>query len=143
MSMEYELINPSDPYTFVADDLEIAALVVFSLGTAYGAEPKDGGEKVPIFLFGGALDWYVESFGRTPDDGMKARKSALSSAFSSFMLGRFEDRRRYEAALSAITEPEKKERFIEEWQDGHSSLNNIGKTAHSLAKLLEEREENG
>lgn len=43
--MEYELINPSDPYTFMADDLEIAALVVFTFGTAYGAKPKDGGEQ--------------------------------------------------------------------------------------------------
>ena len=41
--MEYELINPSDPYTFIADDLETAALVVFIFGTAYGAEPKDEG----------------------------------------------------------------------------------------------------
>lgn len=49
----------------------------------------------------------------------------------------FEDRRRYNAALEAITDPKKKEKFIEEWQDGHSSLNDIGTYAHQLAKKLE------
>ena len=61
--MEYELINPSDPYTFIAADYETAVLAVFCLGPAYGARPKDGGEDVPIFLFGGAVKWYAEKFG--------------------------------------------------------------------------------
>ena len=46
--MEYELINPSDPYTFIADDLETAALVFLVFSTGYGAKPKDEGEEVPI-----------------------------------------------------------------------------------------------
>lgn len=136
--MEYKLINPSDPYTFIADNLEVAAIVVFILGVAYGAKPKDGGERVPIFLFGGALDWYKEKFGRTPDEGLQARKKDVADALASFMLGSFEDRRRYEAALSAITDPGKKEEFITVWQDGHSSMNNIGGIAHDLAKALRE-----
>lgn len=136
--MEYKLINPSDPYTFIADDLEVATIVVLTFGVAYGAEPKDNTEAVPIFLFRSALDWYKEKFGRTPDEGIKARKSAVADALASFMLGSFEDRRRYEAALSAITDLDKKEKFIAVWQDGHSSLNNIGGRAHALAKMLKE-----
>lgn len=31
--MQYELINPSDPYTFVVDNKEVAALTVFALST--------------------------------------------------------------------------------------------------------------
>lgn len=141
--MEYELINPSDPYTFVAEDLEIAALVVFTFGTAYGAKPKDGGEDVPIFLWetGGAVKWYEGKFGRTPDEGMEAKKAALADALASMMFGGFEDRRRYEAALAAITDPEKKEEFITSWQDGISSLNDIGSRAHTLAKILKNTEE--
>lgn len=134
--MEYELKNPSDPYTFLAEDLEVAALTVFSISTLYGAEAKEGGESVPIFLFGGAKEWYLERFGRTLDDGRKAKREELVSALSSMMYGGFEDRRRYEAALSAITDPEKKEEFITEWQDGHSSLNDIGTYCHELAKRL-------
>lgn len=134
--MEYELINPSDPYTFIATDLEVAALVVFSISTLYGAEPKEGDGDVPVFIFGGAAEWYQETFERTPDDGMEARKIEVSEALASFMYGHFEDRRRYEAALQAITNQEKKEEFIAAWQDGRSSLNDIGTYAHMLAKKL-------
>lgn len=50
--MEYELINPSDPYTFIAEDFETAALVVLVLSPAYGAVSKDGSQEVPVFIFG-------------------------------------------------------------------------------------------
>lgn len=140
---EYELINPSDPYTFMADDFETAALVVFTFGTAYGAKPKDGGEDVPIFIFGGAKEWYKEQFGRTPDDGLEAKKDSVAKALDTMMLGHFEDRRRYEAALAAITEPDKRREFIDVWQDGCSSLNNIGGRAHKLAQALRGGKEKG
>ena len=135
-TMEYELINPSDKYTFIAEDFETAVLAVFLLGTAYGAEPRDGGEEVPIFLFGGAKEWYAERFGRAPDDGLDEKKRTVADALLSFMLGDFEDRRRYELALAAIDDPEKKDRFVDEWQDGRSSLNNIGSIAHKLGRVL-------
>ena len=134
--MEYELKNPSDPYTFMAADLEVAALVVFSISTLYGAESKEGDGDVPIFIFGGAAEWYQESFGRTPDDGLMARKQEVAESLNSFMYGHFEDRRRYEAALRAITDQDKKEEFMAAWQDGRSSLNDIGTYAHMLAKKL-------
>lgn len=134
--MEYELKNPSDPYTFLAADFEVATLTVFSISTLYGADAKEGGESVPIFIFGGAKEWYIEQFGRTPDEGLKAKKEELAAALGSMMYGGFEDRRRYEAALTAITDPEKREKFISEWQDGHSSLNDIGTYCHELAKRL-------
>ena len=130
----------SDPYTFLAADFEVATLTVFSISTLYGAEAKEGGESVPIFLFGGAREWYIEQFGRTPDEGKEAKKEELATALSSMMYGGFEDRRRYEAALTAITDPEKREKFITEWQDGHSSLNDIGTYCHELAKRLRGQE---
>ena len=64
--MQYELINPSDPYTFVADNKEIAALTVFALSTMYGAKSEDGSEEIPLLFLGGSKDWYRESFGKTP-----------------------------------------------------------------------------
>lgn len=139
--MEYELINPSDPYTFIAADYETAVLTVFCLGPTYGARPKDNGEDVPIFLFGGAAEWYTEKFGRSPDDGLDEKGQAVADALASMMYGHFEDRRRYELALSAIDDPEKKARFINDWQDGHSSLNDIGGAAHRLAEHIRKPEE--
>jgi len=141
--MEYNFVNPSDPYTFIAEDFETAALVVRLLGLAYGAEPKDGnGESVPIFLFGGEKDadeWYMAQFHHTPKEGLNEKRVPIADALLSFMLGSFEDRRRYEAALAAITDPEKREEFIHAWQDGCSSLNNIGKRAHMLGRIFKER----
>ena len=75
--MQYELINPSDPYTFLADNKEIAALTVFCLSTQYGAQSQDETVEIPIFLFGGAKEWYQNEFGRTPDDGLEIKKRML------------------------------------------------------------------
>lgn len=134
--MEYNLANPSDPYTFVADDLETAALVVFSISTLYGAEAKEGGDTVPVFIFGGSEEWYKEQFGRNFADGLKTKRKQVVEALRSMMLGHFDDRRRYEAALAAITESDKREKFIAEWQDGCSSMNDIGTYCHKLAEKL-------
>ncbi len=136
--MEYELINPSDPYTFIAADKEVAALVIGNLSLAFGAETKDRAEEdgVPIFIFGGFEEWYQEEFGRTPAEGLAAKKNELGEALVSFMLGRFEDRERYNAALEAIDSPEKAEVFKRKWQDGRTSLNNIGDVAHSIGNKL-------
>lgn len=139
--MEYELINPSDPYTFIADDLETAALVVFALSPAYGAKNKDGEVAVPVFVFGGADEWYSEQFGRNTVDGFNAKKKQLAAALNSMLLGGFEDRRRYEAALAAITDPYKKAEFIAKWQDGRSSLNDIGTRCHRLAERMKSDEQ--
>ena len=136
--IEYELINPSDPYTFLAKTKESAALAVFLLGTMYGASPKadDEEKRIPVFLFGGAEEWYQEEFGRSTEEGLEKEKKNVADALLSFMYGHFEDRRRYEAALKAITDEEKKQEFMKEWQDGRSSLNNIGGYAHQLGEKL-------
>ena len=135
---EYELINPSDPYTFLAPDKEVAALVIGNLSLAFGAETKDEkeDERVPIFLFGGFDQWYQEEFGRTPTEGLVARKKEVGEALVSFMLGHFQDRERYNAALEAIDDPAKAEAFKDKWQDGRTSLNDIGGVAHSIGKRI-------
>lgn len=136
--MEYKLHNPSDPYTFIAVDQEVAALVVGLLSPAFGADIHDESEenRVPIFIFGGYNEWYQEKFGRTPAEGLNARKEDVGKAMQSFMLGGFSDRARYNAALEAIDNPIKRNDFIANWQDGRSSLNNIGGVAHEIGKVL-------
>ncbi len=75
-------------------------------------------------------------FGRSTEAGLKAEKQNVADALLSFMYGSFEDRRRYEAALNAITDEEKKKVFMEEWQDGRTSMKNIGEYAHQLGEKL-------
>lgn len=138
--MEYKLINPSDPYTFVAKDFETAALTVLVLGKGgYGAEPKYGSEKVPTFLFGGCEEWFVKTFGRTLDEAFSARSKDITEALETFAFGSFNDRRRYEAALAAITDAEKKEKFIADWNDQRSSLCDIGGIAHRISQIINEQ----
>jgi len=133
----YSFVNPSDPYTFVAEDYETAALTVLVFGTAYGATPKDdSGERVPVLLFDNADMWYKDTFGRTIEEGFEAKRDLVTDALLSFVLGDFTDRHRYESALNAITEPEKREQFKREWQASLSSMNNIGGHAHELGQRL-------
>jgi len=151
--MQYEISNPSDPYTFEADSHEVAALVIFLLGPAYGATPENDDDKlrVPIFLFGGASEWYQETFSREAHDAMEALEIEVADALDSVMLGHFEDRRRYNLALASIDDPEKRRAFIDAWQSGatsmHSSIlsngrdyaiNGIGGYCHNLAQSIRE-----
>lgn len=137
--MEFELINPSDPYTFIAKNREVAAITVFVLGTMYGAqlkEDEDGKNEVPVFILGGAEEWYEEQFGHSVDEGIEKYRLDVAEALESFMLGNFEDRERYETALSFIDNSEKKDEFKKKWQDSCSSLNDIGTRAHDIAKEI-------
>ncbi len=59
-----------------------------------------------------------------------------TQSFPFHMLGGFEDRARYNAALEAIDDPAKRDAFMAKWQDGRSSLNNIGGAAHEIGKAL-------
>ncbi|MBE4080524.1 hypothetical protein ACJO2A_19710 [Vibrio parahaemolyticus] len=43
----FELITPSDPYTFYAPNLEVAAVVAYSLSSHYGAVSVDNPEERP------------------------------------------------------------------------------------------------
>lgn len=134
--MQYELINPSDPYTFLAENKEVAALTVLCLSTMYGAKSQGGNEEIPVFILGGSEEWYKNEFQRTPDEGLQAEKVNVAKSLQSFLYGDFEDRRRYEAALNAITEEDKKEQFMREWQDSRSSINDIGTYAHELGRKM-------
>lgn len=134
--LEFELINPSDPYTFFAQNEEVASLIVLCLNTMYGAKSKDETIEIPIFMFGGSEEWYFEKFNRTPDEGLEIHKKAVKEGLDSFMYGSFKDRERYELALSLIDDEDKKEEFKEKWNDARSSFNDIGTYAHKLAKKI-------
>ena len=70
------------------------------------------------------------------------KKPAVIRALRSFILGNERDRKRYEAAMACITESEKRESFAREWQDGRTSMNNIGLRAGKMAEALEKQREN-
>ena len=115
--MRFDLVNPSDPYTFEADDHEIAAVAVCLLGNGkYMADAlgddADKDNHVPAFLFGGHDEWFVSRFGAsyesTAERVLKTRCDALARALESVTLGREE----------------------------RSSMNNIAGAAQRLAKAV-------
>ena len=114
--LSFEIINPSDPYTFTAPSLEIAALVTIFLGHGqYSAKsldtpPNDG---VPFLMFGGSDTWFQDHCGCTLQESAdRADKLALADAFDS-------------VAIPGGGE--------------HTSMNNIGKRAKDYAAALREQ----
>lgn len=108
-TLQFELVNPSDPYTFTAPNLETAALAVVLLGRGrYGAKSLDGGKDVPIFLLGGHDEWFTENFGRTVQESLDhIAHEAIAACLDTLAI------------------------------DGErSSLNNIGEGAKLLAEAL-------
>ena len=110
--MEYEIINPSDPYRMTAAGLDIAAVAVCLLGDgAYAAKPRGIGIEVPC-LFTGPDPWFIEKFGM---DYATTLQAVLEHQNAELAL-----------ALESVT-LERAER---------SSLNDIGGRAKALAQAV-------
>lgn len=138
--MIYDLVNPSDPYTFEASSKEVAALVVIRLSTNYGAKAVNEEDNIPVFICFNAEEiqkWYKDTFGRTIEEGARTLRSEIIKGFESFVLGDRKERECYEAAIAAIDDPQKRSTFITKWDDiKRSSLNNIGGRACEIAQEM-------
>lgn len=138
----YKIINPSDPYTFLAPDLEVAALVIFLLSTKFGAECLDhpgDEEDVPIFLLGGAQEWWDQHF----DPDMKARLAArareVATALRSTLYGGAEAHKEFETLAGPIPEGERRAEMRKTWNDEkRSSLTDISRAAYANADWLDQ-----
>lgn len=148
----YEIVNPSDAATMLAPDREVALAALAFIGEgAYAgrviardlrsigddeAEPL----AVPMF-FGDTYDAWWKAAGYTDepiDTVLRTRKGELVTALRSVAYGSLEDRRTYESAISAITDPDKLAAFKREWEDRRrSSLNAIAKRAWAWADHIE------
>ncbi len=139
---EYELINPSDAYTFYAPSLLIAACAVFIVGEGkYGAHRVDDEEDhVPLFLFGGHETWLKDHGVEDLGAYIEAHRPEIAACLESFLIGDHADRVRMERVLDAIRDPADREAAREAWHDERrSSMNNIGLVAKRYAKILREK----
>ncbi|MFZ4807519.1 MAG: hypothetical protein ACOYLQ_09700 [Hyphomicrobiaceae bacterium] len=152
----YEIINPSDAATFLAPDRTIALAVLALLGEGwYGVTPleRDGQRIleeeaklifVPPFIGKGAYESWWRSAGYTEEPievALKTRAAELVAALRSCSYGDLEDRKTYDSACNAITDPEKLKTFKSEWEDRRrSSMNRIVQRAWAWADRIEERE---
>ena len=78
----WELINPSDPYTFRAPDVRVAGMAAFIMSHAYGAKRVGGGECSPIIL--GWDEWAAE---HGIDEQLRVIKEGGSGAAQKIDLG--------------------------------------------------------
>ena len=134
--MLFELINPSDPYTFRAPSIEVAAVAVVQLSCHMGAKCIDPGcdESTPVMF--GWDDW-LESRGIN-GDWAHAHLDEVADALDSFLIGDPAFRADIESAMELIPE-DKREQWRLERQDRHrSSMNQIGEAAYQRAKSLRE-----
>lgn len=129
--MLYELINPSDAYTFRAPSIEVAGVCAAFLSTAYGARQLGGNstETTPILL--GWNEW-LEDRGIN-DAWIDSHASEISEAYASFMIGDYAQRSEIESLLQMVPEEQRQKWLNERQEKKRSSLNKIGERAYQLA----------
>lgn len=111
--MRFEIINPSDKAFMEASGLKVAAIAVTLVGNGmYALREVDGDAHVPMFMLGGAEEWFQEHF----DMGVQESYDSLSDG----------DLCR---TLMSV-----------ELAGDRSSLNDIVKKAHGLAERFTEKE---
>jgi hypothetical protein len=133
----YEIVNPSDPYTLVSDDLMLAAAATLMLGEGrYGLKAQDETSVMPV-LFDRALQW-LRGHG-IPDFSafIAANALAIASVLDSVLIGPSSDRRAIERVLALITDSVERAAARAAYHDERrSSMNDIGAYAGRLANTL-------
>lgn len=129
----YELINPSDPYTFHAPSIEVAGACAVMLSSGYGAREVGGdGEQTPI-LFG--WDEWLDARGINID-WASAHAREIAEAYDSFLIGDAAQRADVESMLAMLPE-EKRRAWRDQRQDRQrSSMSRIGEAAYAKAKAF-------
>lgn len=130
----YELINPSDPYTFKAPNIEIAGLCAVLLSTSFGATqvdpPNPDNERTPVLF--GWNEWLKDR--GINEQFIENHLFEISEAFDSFLIGDINKRRDVEEMLALIP-AEKQEEWKANRQERHrTSMNRIGEAAMRNAK---------
>lgn len=134
----YELINPSDPYTFKAPSIEIAGLCTVMLSPSFGARqvdpPNPDNERTPMIF--GWDEWFANR--EIGENFINNHLQEIADAFESFLIGDINKRRDVEEMLALIP-AEKQEEWKASRQDRHrTSMNRIGEAAAQRAKAIRE-----
>lgn len=138
--MVYEIINPSDPFTLKSDNVLASCLACLILGEGkYALRDKNGNQACPFFLFDGHDQWLTEHHQTTFEKGLHENGPAIAEVLDSVMIGDFQAREDAEDAISRMS-PVDARNFLAKRHDRYrSSMNNIGKRAKSLAKILRQK----
>lgn len=121
----YELVTPSDPITFKAKDDKVAFTCALLLGRGKaGCHRRDENnnevnlETLLMFASEEMIDSTIqEKLGCDIDAFIKSNKADVKACFQSFAYGSIEDRKTYDDAIEAITDPEKLKEFKSKHED--------------------------
>ena len=141
--MLYEIVNPSDPYTFEAADAAIAFGVSVVLGCGrYSMEPLEaGGTRVPMFLTDSSSKaWCLQTLGKTLNAVMAEitgrRLLEFAAALDSVCIGGPEERAELAAFLASV-QPNATEFRRGAWHDERrTSVTDIGRAAWGTARSM-------
>ena len=139
--MRFNIINPCDPYTMLAVDLEIAAVAISAIGEGKYALEEIGGDRsgqVPFFITGGHDEWFTKQFGRnfeaTVEHVVTNRAEALVKALASVFIGTPADVLAFEELAKTCPDEEAYvELKLKKHDEKRTSVNDIGRRAWSLA----------
>jgi len=136
----YNLINPSDAYTFIAPSDEAAAVsVLFLSHGAYGAESTESDFASPIFSFSGeeyAEQWFKENFGHGLSESLDKHLEIMPEVLESFLIASKAERETIDLACSMVSNEQARELRLKFHDNKRSSTNNIGKVAWNKAERL-------
>lgn len=152
MSSIWDILNFSDPITMVSDDFRAVAIATLALGQGtYGATEAGGAKReMPIFRFSSADQveaWFRTTFpeieaapGEVLTELLKAvPKRDIARVLRTAQVCSVEERKSYQKALDAITDPAKKKEYVAWWKDERrSSLNDIAALAWRLADKMDD-----
>jgi len=139
----YEIINPSDPYTFraVTDHVAVYVILVLGGGKYGGCKVDDDAWQCPMLLFcsdAAAAKLVEEALGE-PLDGFKAAHRAdIVAALRSVRIGDPGDREALDDVVADLPEAARETFLAKRHDKRRSSLNDIGARALAYAKALEE-----
>lgn len=136
----YKFVTPSDPITFKADNDKIAFVCALILGNG-----KAGCAKIPnlneeeinlktILLFDPDPEKTILDFlGSDIPNFVNRNKPKVKECFNSFCYGSISDRKTYDSAVEAITDPEKLKEFKDKYENERTSMSAWVKQAWKLA----------
>lgn len=135
----YEIINPSDPYTFEAEDIAVARFVVVTLGTGqYDGEDPHGNsiDAMMLFFTEEQTKAKLHEFFGDPKVFVNEHRVEIIEALESVMSFNRGERGAYDEAITLIP-ADKIAMYRKKVHDkNRSSLNDIGDRAWKYAKKL-------
>lgn len=135
--MIHEFINMSDKITFYASNDEIARAVTLLLGNGKCGCKDETGKDVP-YCFTAFGNPAPDEVYKQIEEWVSTGNKELIKSLNTVAVCDFSEREIYDD----YTENSNNQKRWEKWDDKHrTSLNNFGKYARKLAKVLEEKQE--